>query len=115
MPSLELLLSVPGFSRCGEFQHRVEVGGAPGAGLGGRQNPSQAGAPPGAPIQGISMGLPSAGGLALRSSLPQVREVSGGLSGQSSWLWHCQSARGRKILLFSVPIHHLNSPCWMFP
>ena len=45
MPSLELLLSAPGSSRCGEFQRRLEVGGAPGAGLGEGQDPSQAGAP----------------------------------------------------------------------
>lgn len=96
MPSLELLLSAPGSSRCGEFQRRLEVGGAPGAGLGEGQDPSQAGAPPGASIQGISMGLPSAGGLALRSSLPQVREVSGGPSGRYSRLWHCAVSSGKK-------------------
>ncbi|CAI9157325.1 unnamed protein product [Rangifer tarandus platyrhynchus] len=100
MPNLEFLLLAPGSSRCGEFQSRLEVGGAPGAGLGEGQDSSQAGAPPGAPIQGISMGLRSAGGLVLRSFLPcgscLRSEVSGGPNGRSSWLWHCSVSLGKK-------------------
>lgn len=61
MPSLELLLSAPGFSRCGEFQHRVEVGGAPGAGLGADRTLPRLGASPRSSNQDL-MGLPSAGG-----------------------------------------------------